>query len=181
MATDAVLVQIVDNALAEAARKAGPWLVCRPGCSECCIGPFAITPLDAARLRAGLVELESRDPERAARVRERASRSVALLSERYTLDDLLAEDEAGQDEPCPALDPATGTCDLYAARPITCRTFGPPLRFGGESLAVCELCFQGASPEQVAACEVEIASANLEGELREAIEGGDTIVAFALT
>ena len=27
------------------------------------------------------------------------------------------------DEPCPVLDPATGACDLYAARPMTCRIF----------------------------------------------------------
>ena len=48
---DAALIQIVDAALAEAARKAGPWLACRLGCTECCMGPFAITPSDAERLR----------------------------------------------------------------------------------------------------------------------------------
>ncbi len=34
--------------------------------------------------------------------------------------------------PCPALDPATGHCDLYVHRPITCRTFGPPVRFADD-------------------------------------------------
>ena len=28
----------------------------------------------------------------------------------------------GNDEPCPGLDPDTGGCDLYDARPMTCRT-----------------------------------------------------------
>ena len=42
---DRSLIQIVDAALAEAARKSGAWLVCRSGCTECCMGPFSITPL----------------------------------------------------------------------------------------------------------------------------------------
>ncbi|MGA2435759.1 MAG: YkgJ family cysteine cluster protein, partial [Bryobacteraceae bacterium] len=80
---DGELVRIVDAALAEAARKAGPWLVCRPGCTPCCIGPFLINPLDALRLRQGLVELASADPERAERVRERARQSVARISSTF--------------------------------------------------------------------------------------------------
>lgn len=176
---DADLIQIVDAALAEAARKAGAWLACRPGCAECCIGPFAITALDAGRLQRGLAEI---DPAVAARILDRARASVARLERDYpgdTLARVLAEDEAGQSEPCPALDPETRTCDLYSWRPITCRTFGPPVRFDGESLAVCELCFEGATPEQVAACEVEIDPQDLESALLAGDET-ETIVAYAL-
>jgi len=133
------LIQIVDAALAESARKAGAWLVCRPGCSECCMGPFPISPLDAERLREGLAGLESQDPQRAARVLGRAH----------------AWREA-DDEPCPALDPDTGTCDLYAARPLTCRTFGPPVRCASGALAICELCFDGATEEEIEACIVDL-------------------------
>ena len=184
MPSDSDLVQIADAALAEAARLAGPWLACRPGCAECCIEPFAITPLDARRLREGLVELERRDPERAAHGRARAAESVERLSRAYpgdTVAQVLAIDEAGDSEPCPALDPETRTCDLYAARPIACRAFGPPVRFNGDSLAVCELCFDGATPEQVAACEVDLDPENIEADLlAEFPETTDTIVAFAL-
>jgi Fe-S-cluster containining protein len=148
---DVALIRIVDAALAEAARRAGPWLACRPGCAECCIGPFEITSLDARRLREGLAAI---DPAVAGRIRER--------SRRY---------QESEDEPCPALDPDTKTCDLYAWRPITCRTFGPPVRFGAESLAICELCFAGATPEQIAACEVEVDAYSLEAEL---LAGDDT-------
>src|SRR5215468_8371976 len=99
MASDQALIQIVDAALAEAARKAGAWLACRPGCAECCIGPFAITPLDADRLRRGLSELESSDPERAARVRRRARESAERFRREFpgdTLGRVLEEDEAGE-------------------------------------------------------------------------------------
>ena len=166
MSGDEALIRIVDAALAEAARKSRPWLVCRPGCIECCLGPFPITQLDARRLREGLSELERRDRQRAARVRERARQAVAQ--------------PATDDEPCPALDPATGTCDLYAARPITCRIFGPPVRYGSDAVGVCELCFHGASDEEIAACRVEV-DPGLEYEVEESTGvRGETSVACAL-
>lgn len=190
---DRELVQIVDAALAEAARKSGPWLACRPGCTQCCLGPFPITQLDALRLRQGLAELEQHDPERAARVRERACDAVARISPIFPGDavsGVLANPEEtsdpfweiSDDDPCPALDPATGLCDLYAARPLPCRTFGPPVRCSSGALGICELCFKGATDAEIAACEVEIDPDGLEAALLEEIEvTGETIVAYALS
>ena len=183
VARDLELIRIVDAAMAEAARRSGSWLACRPGCAQCCIGPFAITPLDAARLRRGLAELELREPDRAARVRSRAAEAVSRLERDYpgdTLARVLAEDDAAVNDPCPALDAETRTCDLYAARPVTCRTFGPAVSFGGDALAVCELCYQGASDEQIAASRVEVDPEDLEGRLVAELGGGETIVAYAL-
>jgi len=188
---DAALIQIVDAALGQAARKSGPWLLCRLGCTQCCMGPFAITQLDARRLRRGLAELELRDRPRATRVRQRARQVIARISNDFPGDPatgLLATHEfpdSMDEEPCPALDPETGGCDLYAARPITCRTFGPPVRCGEESVGVCELCFQGANDAEIAACEVESDPDGLEHRLLEELERtagarGQTIVAFAL-
>jgi len=149
------LIQIVDAALAESARKAGTWLVCRPGCCECCVGPFPISVLDAQRLREGLSGLETSDPQRAARVRARARAWVE-----------------SDEEPCPALDPGTGTCDLYTSRPLTCRTFGPPVRCESGGLAVCELCFDGATAEEIEACVVELDVGSLDPT-----EGEETVAA----
>ena len=196
-ARDGELIQIVDAALADATRRSGDWLVCRKGCTQCCIGAFAINQLDAARLREGLATLELHDPERAARIRERARQSVARISVDFPGDastGLLAEDQSSEerfldfanDEPCPVLDPETGACDLYASRPLTCRVFGPPVRSGPEGgLGVCELCFHGASAEEIAACEMQVDPDNLEPELLEKLEKstgahGKTIVAFAV-
>jgi Fe-S-cluster containining protein len=88
------------------------------------------------------------------------------------------------DAACPALDPATGRCDVYSWRPMTCRVFGPPIRAtgedGAEGLGHCELCFIGASPEQVAACEMPVPHA-LEAELLDEIGSRmESVVAFAL-
>src|SRR5690242_14720 len=139
---DQKLVQIVDAALAATLRKSGDWLVCRRGCTQCCIGAFAINQLDALRLRRGLAELEQISPERATRVRERAREAVHRLSADFPGDSnsgILDEGEEAEekfanfanDEPCPALDPKTGDCELYESRPMTCRVFGPPVRSEG--------------------------------------------------
>jgi len=158
------LIQIVDAALAEAARRSGAWLLCKPGCAQCCLGEFAITQLDAERLRRGQADLEACEPERAARVRKRVREAPSPLAD---------------DQPCPVLDPETGTCDLYAARPITCREFGPPVRGESGELGVCELCFDGASEEEIAACAVDFDPDDLEAELVGDVE--ETTVARALS
>lgn len=192
---DHELIQIVDSALADATRRSGPWLVCRPGCTQCCVGVFSINQLDALRLRQGLAELAAVAPERAARVRERARDAVARLGADFPGDPLTgilddgdaAEErfsEFANDEPCPALDPETGNCELYESRPMTCRTFGPPVRSEG-GLGVCELCFHGASDEEIASCEMIPDPDDLEAELLQQLEKttrtrGETIVAFAL-
>jgi Fe-S-cluster containining protein len=194
---DAELIQIVDSALVEAARKSGEWLVCRPGCSQCCVGVFPINQLDAVRLKAGLAELEKRAPVRAERIRERARESAKRLSAILPGDfarGILPGDEKkfakfidsefADNEPCPVLDPATGTCELYESRPMTCRVFGPPVR-SEDGLGVCELCFHGASDEQIAACEMKPDPDGLETRLNEEVEQasdvqGDTIVAFCV-
>ncbi len=192
---DSGLIQIVDAAMAEAARRSGPWLVCKLGCSQCCIGPFPISPLDARRLRRGMAELQTRDPERAGRIRSRAREYVARVSHDFPGDpatgvlDGSAEGEKrfetfADDEPCPALDPETGGCDLYTARPMTCRTFGPPMR-GEDGLVVCELCYEGASEAEIESCEVNPDPGDLEKVLLDELEQtngktGNTIVAFCL-
>src|SRR4051794_12766179 len=80
---DRQLVQIVDAALADATRRSGEWLVCKPGCSQCCVGVFAISQLDAARLRDGLARLEVSDPQRAARVKNRVAATRKALSKDF--------------------------------------------------------------------------------------------------
>jgi Fe-S-cluster containining protein len=194
-AADGALIQIVDAALADAARRSGEWLVCRPGCTQCCVGVFAINQLDAVRLQQGLAELEQTDAARAGRIRTRARASVARLAEEFpgdaktgVLDEGPAAEErfAGfaNDEVCPVLDPETGLCDLYDARPMTCRTFGPPVRTEG-GLGVCELCFHGASEEQIAGCEMVVDPDDVESKLLGKLERrrgprGRTIVAFCV-
>src|SRR5258706_4666959 len=137
LAKDRALIQIVDSALADASQRSGKWLVCRPGCTQCCNGAFPINQLDALRLRRGLAHLAMREPGRAERIRERAREAVARLSRDFPGDPVSGILDEGydaaerfsdfaNDEPCPVLDPETGNCELYESRPMTCRVFGRP-------------------------------------------------------
>lgn len=202
-ARDAQLVQIrkaellrsMDAALADAARRAGGFLACRIGCTQCCHGAFAINALDAERLRDGMSSLRQANPALALEIECRARAWLAEHGSVYPGDPVTGvlrtsesdqarfEDFAG-DAPCPALDPATGRCDVYEWRPMTCRVFGPPVlttnENGIEGLGHCELCFIGATPQQVAACEMPVPH-GLESEILYEIGSQDeTVVAFAL-
>ncbi len=197
--SDSTLIQIVDRALATAALKSGPWLACHLGCTQCCVGVFAINQLDAARLRQGMAELQSSDPQRAKALQMRVAKAIDQLSPHFPGDPstgILAKDAQAEiafesfadDEVCPVLDPATGACDLYSSRPMTCRVFGPPVRSQdglADGLGVCELCYHCASPEEIAACEMVPDPEQLESQLLTELEEktgaqGETIVAFAL-
>jgi Fe-S-cluster containining protein len=190
------LIQIVEAAVADAYRRGGSHLLCHPGCSQCCIGVFPIAHEDAARLREGLAALEQTDPQKAARVHERVADSLTRLDPWFpgdrTTGVLNADhkaailfEEFANDEPCPALDPDHGTCDLYENRPILCRTFGPPMRTEENNLATCELCFSHATTEEIAASEVDPTIPALEEASNEAFNRaqnlhGQTLIAYAL-
>lgn len=194
---DSELLKIVDAALVDATERArtpdgGSQLACRPGCTSCCHGIFRISALDAERLCAALDVLERENPSRASAIRARAAELVNTLSssfpgnpatgvldaeENSTWDEFADLPEA--DAPCPVLDPATGRCELYTARPLTCRIFGPPVR-NESGIGICELCYVGASEAEVLAGEMYLHHAALEEELDRTLPPGETIIAWAL-
>lgn len=194
---DRELTRTVDAALERARDVSGSWLTCGRGCSDCCIGPIPITALDGWRLRAGLDALAAEDPARAHEVRQRAravvqqmwfdfpgDRDTGLLSDNEAAEQAFAEKY--HEVACPALDLAQGTCDLYSARPISCRTYGPAVCIDGDDLPPCYRCFVGARRRDLEAARVQIRIAARERAAFEALgvshaPGGDTIVAFALT
>jgi Fe-S-cluster containining protein len=190
------LLRILDLALASSIERSGPHLVCRPGCAQCCHGIFQISALDAHRLRTGLAAaepaLKSRIEIRIEQARNHllpffpGNPETGVLSD----DDQAIElfEEWAHADPCPILDPATQTCDLYAARPILCRTFGPPIRNDPADLeaglSVCELCFTHATEDEVLAAETDSTFRLLqdveEAEYERAHPGtGATIITFA--
>ena len=163
---DHKLIQIVDSALADATRRSGHWLVCRPDVPNAASAPSPSINSTRSACSGASPTWSKRDPKRAARIRAACSRrplpawhptfpatpSPESCDEGEEADQQFAE--FANDEPCPVLDPATGLCELYESRPMTCRVFGPPVR-SEDGLGVCELCFQGASDKQIAACEMK--------------------------
>jgi Fe-S-cluster containining protein len=193
---DLALVRGVDAATRAATRSAGRHVVCRRGCTPCCVGIFDITALDAARLLRSLRRLRRRSAELASSIERRARRQWRLLAPRFPgdrargrLDDCERERRRLFERfgalPCPVLDPNTGACLLYRSRPLSCRTFGLPVRSGTAVLPACELNFRDAASSTVAACTVEPDPGDAEGALlarleRETGRRGDTVIAAAI-
>ena len=192
--SDTKLIQIVDAALADAAVRSGSHLTCHPGCTQCCHGAFAITALDAQRLRFAMTELGIADPAQAAEIQVRAQNYLAEFAPSFPgnpITGILGTSEEAEsafedfanEAPCPALNPDSGLCDLYLARPVACRTFGPPIRLNPEeetpAYALCELCFTTATEEEIAAAEMQIPQAE-EQEILQLFNPGETIVAYCL-
>jgi hypothetical protein len=123
VAADERLVQAFDAAIGEGERRAGRHLACRLGCTGCCIGPFDITALDAARLARGLALLAGDNPDAARAARSQATAQWRLMGVEFPGDarsGVLDSDEGRRKEffgrfgdvPCPVLDPAIGACLL---------------------------------------------------------------------
>lgn len=122
-------------------------LSCRKGCSRCCIGPFAITILDADEIQQGLATLP--EPvrhdivERARAQATEFSSAFPRLKNSPFLDDWPDAErdrlaEQFSDRPCPALDPE-GACRVYPFRPLACRTMGIPVELNGLVEGACEV------------------------------------------
>ncbi len=96
----------IDNRVHNILHDHPDWL-CRKGCDHCCrqlANIPQLTPAEWALLKEGLQSLP------AQQLREVASRLNNLPSSRpFT---------------CPMLELATGTCPVYAQRPVACRTYG---------------------------------------------------------
>ncbi len=142
----AVLLTRVDtfSTRAEAAQR--PWLACRMGCDGCC----------RTRRTAFAVEVEA--------IRQHlATRATAEV------DSFRARRETPavrHGERCVFLS-ESGACDVYAARPLLCRTHGPAIRTTpatgpGTGLSYCALNFVGLSPAEVEASVPPDAILNLE-------------------
>ncbi|MGE0398560.1 MAG: YkgJ family cysteine cluster protein [Kofleriaceae bacterium] len=111
----------VDAFFARVSARHGDDMQCATGCSDCCHVRLSVTQVEADAIRA---ELATWTDERRA---ELAANAAAAAPDR-----------------CTALD-ATGRCLIYAARPITCRSHGAPIRMrpeGARALPVVQSCFR---------------------------------------
>lgn len=120
-------------------------LPCRPGCAECCIGPFSITVLDASHLTDGLRALPR---PIAAAITRRAQAQIADMTAAFPAlrtspyldswedDDIDRLVSTFHTTPCPALQPDR-RCGIYAWRPTTCRLTGTPVEQDGRVEGAC--------------------------------------------
>jgi len=108
----------VDAFFARVSARHGDDMQCASGCSDCCHVRLTVTQIEADAIES---ELATWTGERRAQ--------------------LVANAAAAPPDRCAALDPA-GRCLIYAARPITCRSHGAPIRMRQDSLPVVQSCFR---------------------------------------
>jgi hypothetical protein len=196
VAADESLVEAFDAAIGEGEPRAGRHIPCRLGCTGCCIGPFDITTLAAARLAHGMEFLTGGKPEAVHALRGRAQEQWRAMAADFWGDagsGILDSDEGRRDEffarfgdvPCPVLDPTTGACLLDAWRPLSCRSSGLPVRCGTQILPPCPLNFTTAEKEEVTFAIAEPDLDDHEGELladgvRSGTVAAETIICAVL-
>jgi hypothetical protein len=128
-------------------------MACRRGCDGCCHAWLTVSPVEAAEMEALLSSLE---PTRRAAIAERGKLQLAR--------------EAAQESParCAMLE-ADGSCAVYEARPLVCRTQGHALRYpsgfipvqaivahgSGGDVTHCPLNFQAQPPQPADVLDAE--------------------------
>lgn len=131
-----ILVEL-DAFTTDVTRRRATDLACRRGCHSCCRVQLSVCHLEADLIRSHLKTLE---PGARERLRGRAAQ--------------------GDDPRCAMLE-ADGSCAIYEARPLVCRTQGLPLRYpkgfvpeealtgrlGEDGVTWCALNFKGDAPE----------------------------------
>ena len=94
----------------------GDDMQCTTGCSDCCHVRLSVTSVEADAIRTELA-------------RWPGARRAALA----------AHARAAPADRCAALD-AGGRCQIYAVRPVVCRSHGAPIRMREASLPVVQAC-----------------------------------------
>ena len=145
-----------DRLWSEAAERTRPGeIVCRTGCFGCCIGVFQISLPEALVARAAVATLP--EAERGL-ILGAARRIVAEGASLFPGDAHLGVLDPGRSEAvddryfettantvCPMLALPSGRCRIYAARPVTCRTYGLAwARSGKPAAPACMLNFPDA-------------------------------------
>jgi Fe-S-cluster containining protein len=107
------LVAKVEAFTAAAFERARDQMACRRGCDGCCFAWLTVDQVEADRIRAALAELP-------ADLREEVRTRGSLQQER---------EAARASEPRCAMLQDDGSCAVYIARPLVCRTQGYALRY----------------------------------------------------
>ena len=193
---DSKLVQIVDDALADSERRSGEWLICKPGCTPCCIGVFAIDQLDVLRLQEGMTRVGSRRPgagragaSASARVDHTNWRRISLVTWRQacsetTMKPPLALRNLPTTSPVRRLIRCAALATCTSGVPS--RAAGSDLRFARMAAWECASCVTTAPPQtrshpvRSISSEADALQSELVTELEKSGARGKTIVAFAL-
>lgn len=130
------------DSLFERVRTSNPdCVLCREGCADCCRALFDLSLVEAMYINQAFLAAFDYGPQRsaimaaAARVDRdltRVKRDMYRAEKNGAKTEDIMARAAGIKAPCPLLD-GDERCQLYEARPITCRLYGVPTAIAGQA------------------------------------------------
>ncbi len=147
------LVAEVDKLFATVRGQCGDLVTCKPGCDDCCHALFDLSFIEGAYLNARFNEVHtglSRDAihmraDEAERKQHKIVRQAMKAKENGVETSFVLQQLARERIRCPLL-ADDSTCALYAYRPITCRLYGIPMAFEGQTRTCGLSGFQPGAP-----------------------------------
>lgn len=129
----------VDTAFAAVKNQCPDEVTCHKGCTSCCHALFDVSLVEAMYLKEAFDRLPVEEREtikeradEAERTQHKIMRKAMKAREKGTETNELLEDLSRVRIRCPLLDDE-GACTLYEARPVTCRLYGAPMAFDGQT------------------------------------------------
>lgn len=134
------LVKQVEDAFAKVKAEFESCVKCKVGCSDCCNAVFDLTIIEAIYIKSKFdAKFKGDAQERILERANKADRQAYKLKRQAYKDhqegkpeSVILEEMAAARIRCPLLN-EDELCDLYEARPITCRLYGIPTRIGDKA------------------------------------------------
>lgn len=147
------LVAEVDKLFAAVRGQCGDLVTCKPGCDDCCHALFDLSFIEGAYLNARFNETHTglkRDAilmraDEAERKQHKIVRLAMKAKENGEDTAVVLAQLARERVRCPLL-ADDSTCSLYDHRPITCRLYGIPMAFEGQTRTCGQSGFQPGAP-----------------------------------
>lgn len=136
------LVARVDGFAQAVAERRAESLSCRAGCAGCCQVTLSVSAVEAQAIAEHLASLPPAERQRLRRRGRAALRAEAAAESSV---------ETERQRPCVMLR-RDGTCSIYAARPLVCRSQGLPLLYPAELVPVEALLARTADGRAVVSC-----------------------------
>jgi Fe-S-cluster containining protein len=174
------LVEGVEKAIQQIQADHSACLRCTPGCSDCCHAVFDLSLIESVYINYHFYEdLEKDLQDRILERAETSDRQAYRLKRK--IHKMLAQGEKSEAEVltllaeerirCPFLNDSD-LCDLYACRPITCRTYGLPTIIHGQGYSCGKSAFEGGGAYQsINMDRLNQYLTGLSGELMQEIGG----------
>lgn len=113
-------------------------VLCKPGCTDCCLALFDVTLVEALYLNHKFNENFS-DDKRESMIEKanttdrqifKLKRAAYQSTQNGEDENAVVEDMGKKRVPCPLLNDEKH-CEMYAYRPLACRIYGVPMAIGG--------------------------------------------------